>query len=208
MERPGPLAPVAGGVPAPPQRAHELFGARLDLACRYADLLLGPGLERGLLGPGEAPRLWPRHLVNSAELSALVPGGAVVDIGSGAGLPGIPLALARPDLEVVLLDSGLRRVTFLEEVVAELGLGAQVGVVRARVEAWRPLRSVDAMVSRAVGPLERLLGWVGSAVRAGVPLMAMVGEHEAQRVRAGWRPPGFAVELVGEPATVAVVRRR
>jgi len=95
-----------------------MFGPRLDLAQRYAELLAGAGVERGLLGPREVDRIWERHLLNSAAISELLdPGARVVDIGSGAGLPGLPLAIARPDLEIALLEPMLRRTDFLSEVV-------------------------------------------------------------------------------------------
>ena len=97
----------------------RIFGPRLDIAQRYAELLGDSGVERGLLGPREVDRVWDRHLLNSAAIGELLePGERVVDIGSGAGLPGIPLAIARPDLEVALLEPLLRRSEFLREVVA------------------------------------------------------------------------------------------
>ena len=110
-------------VAAPPPAAVEVFGTRLDLARRYAEHLAGTGVERGLIGPREAPRLWERHVLNCAVVAELVPSGArLVDVGLGAGLPGIPLALARPDLQVVLVEPLARRVAWLAEVVADLGL--------------------------------------------------------------------------------------
>ncbi|MBW0011039.1 MAG: 16S rRNA (guanine(527)-N(7))-methyltransferase RsmG, partial [Pseudonocardiales bacterium] len=116
--------------------AQAVFGDRYPLAERYAALLAGSGVVRGLIGPREADRLWERHLLNSAVLGELVPEGArVLDVGSGAGLPGIPLALARPDLVIVLLEPMARRVVWLREVVAVLGLA--VSVDRGRVEELR-----------------------------------------------------------------------
>ena len=107
----------------PPAAAASIFGDRLALARRYAGHLVGSGVERGLLGPREAPRIWERHILNCAVVAELVPDGArTVDIGSGAGLPGIPLALARPDLSVVLVEPLARRVDWLREVVEDLGL--------------------------------------------------------------------------------------
>ena len=114
-ESPPQLAAMpAAAVPAPPAAAATLFGAAVDRAIAYADLLATEGTVRGLLGPREVPRLWDRHLLNSAVVAELIPPGArVVDAGSGAGLPGIPLALARPDLAVTLLEPLARRHAFL-----------------------------------------------------------------------------------------------
>ena len=113
----------------------EVFGDGLEVITRYVDILANRGIDWGLLGPREADRLWDRHVLNSVAVASLIPAEAsVVDVGSGAGLPGIPLAIARPDLSVVLLESLLRRVTFLADVVAELGLGDRVRVVRGRAE--------------------------------------------------------------------------
>ncbi|WP_246142760.1 16S rRNA (guanine(527)-N(7))-methyltransferase RsmG [Nocardioides rubriscoriae] len=136
---------------------------RLDLAQRYADLLASEGVLRGLIGPREAPRLWSRHLLNSAVLEEQVPSGVrVADIGSGAGLPGVPLAIARPDLSVTLVEPLLRRATFLEEVVEELGLD-QVTVIRARGEDLHGSDAVapgfDVVTSRAVSSMAQLVDW-------------------------------------------------
>src|SRR4030088_165455 len=106
--------------PPPPDAAVKMFGTGLESACRFASLLAGPGVERGLLGPREVPRLWERHLLNCAVVAELVPPGAtVVDIGSGAGLPGVVLAMLLPEVHVTLLEPMLRRTTFLSECVAE-----------------------------------------------------------------------------------------
>src|SRR5690625_1728114 len=141
-----------------PDGAADVFGAGLETARRYATLLAGPGVERGLLGPREVDRLWERHLLNCAVLAEVVESGErVVDIGSGAGLPGLALAIARPDLTVTLVEPLLRRSTFLGEAVAELGL--PVAVVRGRAEDAVVLAEVggaDAVTSRAVAPLDRL----------------------------------------------------
>jgi 16S rRNA (guanine527-N7)-methyltransferase len=111
-----------------------VFGDRLDLAVRYAELLAADAIVRGLIGPAEVPRLWVRHLINCAVLGELIaPGRRVLDVGSGAGLPGLPLAIARPDLEVVLVEPLLRRSTWLEETVERLGL-TSVEVRRGRAE--------------------------------------------------------------------------
>jgi 16S rRNA (guanine527-N7)-methyltransferase len=148
---------------------------RVDLAVRYAELLASDGVVRGLIGPREAPRLWDRHLVNSALLAQLVPADATVaDLGSGAGLPGMVLALARPDLRVTLVEPLLRRTTFLDEVVRELGL-TTVEVVRARAESLHGARRFDVVTARALAPLDRLLGWAMPLVAPDGALVAMKG---------------------------------
>lgn len=127
---------------APPPVAEAVFGERLPLAQRYADLLASAGVERGLIGPRETDRIWDRHVLNSAALGELVEAGErIADIGSGAGLPGIPLALARPDVVVTLIEPMLRRSEFLVEAVDALGIDVQV--VRGRAE--------DRAVQREVG---------------------------------------------------------
>jgi 16S rRNA (guanine527-N7)-methyltransferase len=125
---------VSRETPSAPDVAAGVFSHALPLAERYADLLATDGVVRGLIGPREVPRLWERHLVNCALLAEAIPHGAdVCDIGSGAGLPGLVLAIARPDLSVTLVEPLLRRSTFLREAVSTLGL-QNVEVVRARAE--------------------------------------------------------------------------
>lgn len=142
---------------------------------RYAGWLAGAGVECGLLGPREADRIWPRHLVNCALIEPLVsPVGSVCDLGSGAGLPGIVLAILRPTQPVVLLEPLLRRATFLQEVVDDLGL-SQVLIVRARAEDYaRDRPGHSTVVARAVAPLARLVTWA-------VPLLLPGGELLAQK---------------------------
>ncbi|AQA12895.1 16S rRNA (guanine(527)-N(7))-methyltransferase RsmG [Streptomyces samsunensis] len=155
--------------PAPPE-ARDVFGDRFPEAVRYGELLADVGVTRGLIGPREVPRLWERHLLNCAVLSEVVPNGVTVcDVGSGAGLPGIPLALTRPDLRITLLEPLLRRTNFLREVVELLGL-EHVTVVRGRAEeVLGKLAPMHVVTARAVAPLDRLAGW-------GVPLLRPYGE--------------------------------
>lgn len=147
-----------------------MFGDRYADAVRYAELLAEAGVQRGLIGPREVPRLWERHLLNCAVLSEVVPEGVTVcDVGSGAGLPGIPLALVREDLKITLLEPLLRRTNFLTEVVELLGLD-HVTVVRGRAEeVMGKLTPVHVVTARAVAPLDRLATW-------GIPLLRPYGE--------------------------------
>ncbi|WP_348536998.1 16S rRNA (guanine(527)-N(7))-methyltransferase RsmG [Nocardioides sp. 503] len=148
---------------------------RLPLAEQYAALLAADGVVRGLIGPREAPRLWDRHLLNCAVLADLVPeGSTLVDLGSGAGLPGVVLAIARADVQVTLVEPLLRRTTFLEEAIATLGLD-NVEVVRGRAESLHGERRFDVVTSRAVAPLGRLLGWSMPLVAAHGAMVAMKG---------------------------------
>src|SRR4051812_34915387 len=160
------MSEVSRETPSAPEVARRVFpSARLPLAERYAELLATDGVERGLIGPREAPRLWERHLLNCLCLSSGVPRNAsVVDLGSGAGLPGLVLAIGRPDLDVTLVEPLLRRATFLDEAVRALGLG-QVRVLRERAEALHGGRRFDVVTARALAPLDRLLGWA-------IPLVA------------------------------------
>lgn len=154
---------------------------RLALVERYVGWLAGAGIERGLMGPREVPRLWVRHVLNSAVIGEWVPQGATVaDIGSGAGLPGIPLALARPDLALTLVEPLLRRATFLEEVVDDLGL--EVEVVRARAEELHGARSFDVVTSRAVAPLDRLASWCMPLVARGGAMVALKGSSVEEEI--------------------------
>jgi 16S rRNA (guanine527-N7)-methyltransferase len=160
------------------ETAEAVFGARLPLAERYAELLSTDGVTRGLIGPRETDRLWQRHLLNSAAVGSAVPapGGLLADIGSGAGLPGIPLAILRSDLAVRLVEPLLRRATFLTEVVAALGL-ANVEVVRARAEDLHGAWTAATVTARAVAPLDRLAGWCLPLVAPGGCLLALKGDR-------------------------------
>jgi 16S rRNA (guanine527-N7)-methyltransferase len=173
-------------IPAPdPAVAAQVFAlARLRLLERYAGLLATEGVARGLIGPREVPRLWDRHLVNCGLVASWVPeDAAIADLGSGAGLPGLVLAIARPDLEVTLVEPMSRRVAFLEEARAELGLG-NVEVVRARAEQWRGAPRFDVVTARALAPLSRLLGWALPLVSADGCLLAMKGSSAAAEIDA------------------------
>lgn len=215
-------------VPSPPPVAAEVFGDALPLAQRYVARLASDGVTRGLIGPREVPRLWIRHILNSAAVAEAVPEGArVVDVGSGAGLPGIPLGLARPDVALTLVEPMARRVEFLEEVVAELALDGAAGaplawrVVRGRAEdrsVGSAVGTVDVVTARAVAPLPRLVGWCRGLMRPGAQLVALVGAKALQELpalvpeleAAGMRNvhPRAVGASLGEAATTVVVMTR
>lgn len=191
---------AAGTLPeAPLGAASHLFGDRLDLATAFAQQLADEGVLRGMIGPREVSRLWDRHLLNCAALRELVPADAeVIDVGSGAGLPGIPLALARPDLTVTLLEPMRRRTEWLEFIVAQLGVS--VAVVRGRAEEHAVLGRLpraDVVTSRAVAPLDRLAGWSLPLAKAGGVVLALkgagagteIGRHRDAVRRAGGGEP-------------------
>ncbi|MBY8888143.1 16S rRNA (guanine(527)-N(7))-methyltransferase RsmG [Streptomyces sp. PTM05] len=179
------MTEAAAELPPAPEQAREIFGDRFADAVRYAELLADAGVRRGLIGPREVPRLWERHLLNCAVLSDVVPDGvSVCDVGSGAGLPGIPLALARGDLRITLLEPLLRRTTFLEEVVSLLGLD-NVEVVRGRAEEMiGHLPQVDVVTARAVAPLDRLAGWGLPLLRPHGEMLALKGDTAEEELKA------------------------
>lgn len=171
---------VSRETPPPPPAAVGAFGAHLPVAERYAHILATEGVDRGMIGPREVPRLWDRHLVNCAVVAPRVPEGArVADVGSGAGLPGVVWAIARPDLEITLIEPLLRRTTFLDEVVAELDLG-NVTVLRSRAEDVKA--TFDVVTARAVAPLDKLAGWCLPLVRPGGVLLALKGQSATEEV--------------------------
>jgi len=151
----------------------------------YVDLLASIGVDRGLIGPREVDRLWERHIINCAVVEEVIPQGAsVADVGSGAGLPGLVLALVRPDLQVTLIEPLLRRWTFLNEVSVAMGVNDRVLVMRSRAEDAVPDVLADVVTARAVAPLERLLPWMAPLVRVGGHIVAMKGGSAAQELEA------------------------
>lgn len=223
-------APSPADAALPPELAPAaltLFGDRLDLAAAYAELLATDGVVRGLIGPREAPRIWDRHLLNCAAVAERIPSGAtVLDVGSGAGLPGLVLAIARPDLTVTLIEPLARRTSFLIEVVERLGLAKSVRVFRGRADeaasgsSGREPISGDVVTARAVAPLDRLAGWsLPLAVRGG-RLLALKGssaaaeieEHAEVVARLGGGEPAVhlcGVGVIDPPTTVVeIVRER
>lgn len=176
--RPDPTAPPI------PEAGSTIFGQAAPKAARYARLLAGPGVERGLIGPNEIPRLWERHLLNCAVVASLVPTPcSLLDLGSGAGLPGIVLALLLPGAEVTLLEPMAKRAAFLEECVTELGLD-NAGVRRARAEELAGTVMVDVVTARAVAPLDRLAAMAVRLLRPGGIVLAIKGAKAVNEVEA------------------------
>lgn len=169
---------------APPAAA-RVFGDNLAAAAAYYGSLARDASIRGFIGPKEVPRLWERHILNCAVIGEAIPQGATVaDIGSGAGLPGIPLAIARPDLHVTLIEPLLKRSNYLREVVDLLGLD-NVTVIRGRAEDTEvraKLGLVDVVTSRAVAPLGKLAGWSLPLARKGGKMLAMKGVSVAEEL--------------------------
>lgn len=207
-----------GAVPAV---AQEIFGEGLDGAVRFVERLRAHGVTRGLIGPREVERLWDRHVLNSAVVSDLIPIGArVVDVGSGGGFPGVPIALARPDVRVTLVEPMARRVDWLQEVVDDLEL-AHVDVVRGRAEELLVRDAVgdaDVVTARAVAPLAKLVAWCLPLVRRGGSLLALKGataQDEVDRDRGAVLRLGGSeitvsqagVGILPEPTTIVVVTR-
>jgi 16S rRNA (guanine527-N7)-methyltransferase len=217
----GPAGVEAGDIAILPAAA-AVFGPRLPLARAFVHRLATEGLTRGLLGPREVPRLWERHVLNCAVLADLLPAGVeVVDVGSGAGLPGIVLAVRRPDLRVTLLEPMQRRVAFLVETVAGLELGDTVRVLRGRAEDSAVRQQVgpsDYVTARAVAPLDRLVEWCLPLVRPGGRLLALKGARAAEEVASAggqlrrWGAGEISVaelgrDLLPEPTWVVEVQR-
>jgi 16S rRNA (guanine527-N7)-methyltransferase len=172
----------SGEVPAPPADAVDVFGATLPLAEQYVRMLAGPGVTRGLLGPREVPRLWTRHVLNCAAVADLVPRPAtLIDLGSGAGLPGIVLALLLPEVQVTLVERMERRTIFLDECIQELGL-RNARVCRGTAEELAGKQAADVVTARAVAPLDRLAGLAAGLVRRGGLILAIKGATAAEEV--------------------------
>lgn len=206
--------------PSPPPAAEVIFGDRLGLAERYRDILASDGITRGLIGPREVGRLWDRHIVNCAVIGEEIGDDLrVIDIGSGAGLPGIPLAIARPDLRITLIEPLLRRSSFLEETVRELGLSVEVLRGRAEEKSVRAsVEPAEVVTSRAVAPLERLAQWSAPLIAVGGRLVAIKGSSAAEEIaRDGDQVRALGVVdltvatcggvLIDPPTTVIVGRR-
>lgn len=211
----------AGGaesITAPPPAAlAAYFGPRSEQAAAFVEHLRTSAVERGLLGPREVPRLWSRHVLNCAAVAPLLPADAdIVDVGSGAGLPGLVLAIARQDVHVTLVEPLLRRVAWLEEVTADLELD-NVSVVRARAEeldtAW-----ADVATARAVAPLAKLSAWCLPLVRPRGAMLAIKGRSAAEELRetaqllpklgaVEWRVVEVGADLLEEPTTVVEIRK-
>jgi 16S rRNA (guanine527-N7)-methyltransferase len=177
---------ISNHVTQPADVARELYGAQFPLLNRYVDILTSTGVTWGLLGPREADRMWDRHILNSAALSGLIAAeSAVADVGSGAGLPGIPLAVLRPDLRVTLIEPLLRRSTFLTQTVESLQLEDRVDVVRSRAEDHH--QTYDVVVARALAPLARLIGWCNPLRAPDGVILALKGSSAADEVTSAKR---------------------
>ena len=211
--------PEEEGVEKPSDAVRELFGLSWAPAEHFANMLAEEGELRGLIGPRELPRLWSRHLVNSAAVVPFIPkGAAVADVGSGAGFPGVVVALLRPDLDVHLIETMERRVAWLSDVVEELGLD-NVTVVQARAEELHGKASFDVVTARAVAAMDKLARWTMPLVKSGGRLLALKGqraEEEIESAKYVLRKFGAAqvrVEQVraipdGEATTVVVIDKR
>jgi 16S rRNA (guanine527-N7)-methyltransferase len=217
MSTPQQMIPVLS--PAEEAAASAVFGDALRTAHGFVGHLATSGTERGLLGPREVPRLWSRHVLNCAVIAELMePGSSVVDVGSGAGLPGLAVAIARPDLQLHLVEPLERRVTWLNEVVDDLRL-TNVTVHRARAEDMIGELSGQYVTARAVAALSTLAGWTLPLVVPGGQVLAIKGrsaEQEFEKARKPIRKLGGGppeIVLVGsavleEPTTVVRIAVR
>lgn len=197
--------------------AEAVFGERLPLAERYVQHLATTGIERGLIGPREVPRLWARHVLNCAAVQEYIaPNASVADVGSGAGLPGLCLAIARPDLKLTLIEPLERRVIWLNEVVEDLGL-ENVTVLRSRAEQAVGAVEADVVTARAVSALVGLLDITLPILRGTGELLALKGRSAAEEItkakkklnRYGARETEILTaggDLLEEPTTVVRVR--
>lgn len=216
--------PVQGGPPpemtaAESAAAEQIFGDRLPLAERYVEHLCSTGLEHGLLGPREIPRMWSRHVLNCAVLGAELPSGATVaDVGSGAGLPGIALALAREDVDFQLIEPMERRVQWMDTVVRDLGL-QNVDLIRARAEEVSDEVMADVVTARAVSALKKLLPLTVPLLDEDGELLLLKGRSAVQEIDAAAKvlkrhrmaaPEVLLLgeEILEEPTTVVRIGRR
>lgn len=162
--------------------SREIFGIGLAAAEHYGTMLAEEGELRGLIGPREVPRLWRRHILNSAAVGGFLPSaGTVADIGSGAGLPGIVLAIMRPDLDFTLIEPMERRVEWLTEVVDELDLD-NVRILRGRAEELHRKERFTAVTARAVAAMDKLLRFSMPLVEPGGRLLALKGERVHEEI--------------------------
>jgi 16S rRNA (guanine527-N7)-methyltransferase len=211
-------------IPDPPPAARDLFGSLLPQVQAYAELLAGAGVERGLIGPAETQRLWDRHLINSGVVAELIPAATdgeaiqLADLGSGAGLPGIVLAIMLPQVSVTLVEPMARRTQFLQECIAELGL-SNAQVRRGRAEELDGEIGADVVTARAVASLDRLSGLAAGLARPGGLVLAIKGAaagQELDRARPVLRQLGATgieivtagAGLIDQPATVVRFRTR
>jgi 16S rRNA (guanine527-N7)-methyltransferase len=211
--------PAGAVVETPSEAVRELFGLAWAPAEHFASMLVEEGELRGLIGPRELPRLWTRHLVNSAAVVPFIPEGvSVADVGSGAGFPGVVVAIMRPDLEVHLIDTMERRVVWLSDVVEELGLD-NVTVVQARAEELHGKAAFDVVTARAVAAMDKLARWTMPLTKSGGRLIALKGqraEDELENAKYVLRKLGATevrIEEVrpvadGESTTVVVIDKR
>lgn len=205
-----------------PEAAADIFGQRLPLAVEYVEALATIGVERGLIGPRETDRLWGRHILNSAVLGELLETGErVIDVGSGAGLPGIPVGIARPDVDIVLVEPMLRRTEFLREMIEQLGL-TNVSVVRGRAEEPGVIAEVggaDVVTSRAVAALDKIARWSLPLTRIGGRMLAIKGDRADEEVQQYGSALGqlgaddvrvvqCGTRYLDSPTTVVVARRK
>lgn len=209
------MAELDGATAVPEEGAAvaAVFGERVELARRFVAHLATTGVSRGLLGPREVPRLWERHVLNCAVAERVIPRGAsVVDVGSGAGLPGVAVAILRPDLQMTLLEPLLRRVEWLEEVIGDLEL-TQVSVTRGRAEEFAGRLGADVVLARAVASLGVLAGWCLPLLRPGGELVALKGRTAAEELAdseavlrgagaASWEVLRVGEDVLAEPTTV------
>ncbi|MBK8470660.1 MAG: 16S rRNA (guanine(527)-N(7))-methyltransferase RsmG [Actinomycetales bacterium] len=204
-------------VPPTPDAARQVFGDSLAIAEKYVAELADTGVSHGLIGPREAPRLWERHVLNCAVIAELIPQGATcIDVGSGAGLPGLALAIARPDLQVTLVEPLSRRASWLEGVVERLGV-VGVKIRNARAESLAGELHADVVTARAVADLPTLAQWCFPLIDGDGRLLALKGSQAqaeldaaADRLRAlgasAWRVVACGEGLLEQPTQVVEVR--